>query len=83
MCFWKWDDQRINIAPIKTKLKDRTIKQLKINESIKTLGVHVRPSVNRDDEYEHTKNKLIISIKKITRIEIKFIKLMCILMLTC
>ena len=47
---WKWDNQKIKIIPIKMKLKDETIKQLKVNESINTLGVCISPSLNWDGE---------------------------------
>ena len=44
-------------------LKDENAKQLKAKERIKTLGVHVNPSINWDKECEHIKTKLIKSIK--------------------
>ena len=56
---------------MKIKLKDKIIKQLEANERIKTLGVRMSPSLNRDDECDHDKNKLIISIKSIMRKEMK------------
>ena len=49
---------------MKIKLKDEIIKQLKVDVSVKTLGLHVNPSLNQNDDYEHVKNKLQISIKK-------------------
>ena len=64
MCCWKWENQKIKITPMKIKLKDEIIKQLKVDVSVKTLGLHVNPSLNQNDDYEHVKNKLQISIKK-------------------
>ena len=38
-----------------------------MEESVKTLGACTNPRLNWNDEHEHIKNKLIISIKKIIR----------------
>ena len=46
------------------RLKDENIKQLKAKESIKALGVLVRPILTWDGEHEHVKTKLIFSIRK-------------------
>ena len=46
-------------------LKDEIVKQLKSNDSVKTLGVFINPSLNWNNEHEHVKNKLIKPIKKI------------------
>ena len=37
---------------MKIKLKDEILKQLKEDKSIKTLGMHMRPSLNQNDEHE-------------------------------
>ena len=60
----KWGNQKTKIIPIKIKLRDETIKQLKVNENIKTFGSRKTPILNQDDEHKHIKNKLIISIEK-------------------
>ena len=51
---------------MKIKLKDEILKQLKEDKSIKTLGMHMRPSLNQNDEHEKVKkiddiNKKIMS----------------------
>ena len=56
---------------MKIKLKYKIIKQLKVEESINKLGVYINPSLNWNDECECVKKKLIKSINKIIRAEIK------------
>ena len=67
----KWVNQTIKEKSTAIKLKDENAKQLKVNESIKTLGIFINSSLNWNDEYEYVRNKLIISSKKIIRIEIR------------
>ena len=42
-----------------------------MNESIKTLGVSMSPTLSWDDECMCVKNESMTSIKKIMRVEIK------------
>ena len=44
---------------------------MQVDESIKTIGVCANPSLNWNDEFEHVKKKMTVSIKKLMRTEMK------------
>ena len=71
LCCWKQEDQIITNEPMSVKLKNETIKQSQVNESIKTLGVYANPSLNWNDDFGYVKNKMTASIKKLMRTEMK------------
>ena len=66
----KVSDQMTKEKSTAFKLKDKNMKQSKVNESVKTLGVLMKPSLNWNDEFEYARNKLIMSIKKTMRVQI-------------
>ena len=74
MDFCRWENKTIKQKPITIKLKEENTKKIKVKESIKTLGVHTHPSLNQDNEHEHVKTKLILSIKKIIKTDIRMCK---------
>ena len=53
------------------KLKNEVIKQSQVNVSVKTLGVHINPRLNWNDEFECVKHKVTATIKKLMRTEMK------------
>ena len=53
------------------KLKNELIKQLQVNVSVKTLGVHINPRLNWNDEFEYVRKKMIVTIRKLMRTEMK------------
>ena len=42
-----------------------------MNVSVKTLGLHVNHMLDWKDKFEHVKNKMIVTIRKLMRTEIK------------
>ena len=42
-----------------------------MNISVNTLGVHVNPILHWKDQFEYVKNKMIVTIKKLIRKEMK------------
>ena len=61
------DDNR----KIELQLKDEVIKQVHVSISIKTLGVYVNPMLDWKDQFECITNKIIVTIKKLMRTEMK------------
>ena len=49
VCFLKWIDENIIHESIEIKLKDELIKQLHVNNIVKTLGVYVNPVLDWND----------------------------------
>ena len=47
------------------------IKMINVKHSVKTLGVHVSPSLSWNDEFEYVKEKMKSSIKKFMTVEMK------------
>ena len=71
MCFWKQKKQKIKNEPMNIKLKNELIKQTQVNESFKTLGVYVNPSLNWNDEFECVKNKMKVTIRNLMRTDME------------
>ena len=44
---------------------------INVKNSVKTLGVHVCPSLSWKDEFERVKNKMKSSIKKLMTVDMK------------
>ena len=42
-----------------------------VNESIKTLGVYMNPQIEWNDQCEHVKNKMQVTVRKLMRTEMK------------
>ena len=53
------------------KVNNTSIKQLSTNEAIRTLGVHICPQLQWDDQFTVMKEKMIESIAKLNNTEIK------------
>ena len=54
-----------------TKLKDEAIKQIKVHESVKTLGVCANPQLKWNVQHECVKKKMQDAIIKLTRTEMR------------
>ena len=53
------------------KLKEEVIKQIKVHDSVKTLGVCVNPQLNWNVQFEYVKNKMQNTVRKLMRTEMR------------
>ena len=51
-------------APLNIEINEEKIKIIDARTSVKTLGVHISPSLNWRDEFEYVKQKMMVSVKK-------------------
>ena len=52
---------------IELKLKEIVIKQMQVNISFKTLGVHSNPILDWKYQFKYIKNKMMVMIKTLMR----------------
>ena len=71
VCCWKWENNKIMNAKVDIILKEEVIKQIKVHESIKTLGVCVNPQLNWNVHFGYVKNKMQDVVRKLMRTEIR------------
>ena len=69
--FPELERQSNNKCNVEIKLNEEGIKQITVNESIKTSGVHANPQIEWNNQCEHVKNKMQVIVRKLMRIEMK------------
>jgi hypothetical protein len=68
---WKWKNDQIVEVPINIIINGIKIRMINVKHSVKTLGVHVSPSLSWKDEFEYVKQKMKSSIKKFMTVDMK------------
>ena len=68
---WKWKNDQIVEVPMNIIINGKKIRMINVKYSVKTLGVHISPSLSWKDEFEYVKQKMKSSIKKIMTVDMK------------
>ena len=64
------NDQIVEV-PINIIINGENIRMINVKHSVKTLGVHISPSLSWKDEFEYVKQKMKSSIKKFMTVDMK------------